>query len=106
MTDVIIRATKVKRRLKYALFLCKNLTKIPTEKTAVISDLFPIKKGNDWHTEFELLNVTGLIMGDNNESKPYVVNFYFFSSTGNLLGEQRGRRERWLRWEEAESTIQ
>ncbi len=86
MTDVIVKATKIKRRAKLFIFINKNLTKIPTEKTAVISDLFPIKKGNDWHTEFELLNVSGLIMGDNNESKPYVVNFHFFSSTGNLLG--------------------
>ena len=88
MTDVIVKATKIKRRAKLFMFINKNLTKIPTEKTAVISDLFPIKKGNDWHTEFELLNVSGLIMGDNNESKPYVVNFYFFSATGNLLGSK------------------
>jgi hypothetical protein len=88
MTDVIIKATKIKRRAKLFMFINKNLTKIPVENTAVISDLFPIKKGNDWHTEFELLNVSGLIMGDNNDSKPYVVNFYFFSSTGNLLGSR------------------
>lgn len=88
MTDVIVKATKIKRRAKLFIFINKNLTKIPTEKNAVISDLFPIKKGNDWFTEFELLNVTGLIMGDNNESKPYVVNFYFFSSTGNILGSR------------------
>jgi len=88
MTDVIVKATKIKRRAKFFIFINKNLTKIPTEKTAVISDLFPVKKGNDWHTEFELLNVSGLIMGDNNESKPYMVNFYFFSSTGNLLGSR------------------
>jgi hypothetical protein len=88
MTDVIVKATKIKRRAKLFIFINKNLTKIPTEKNAVISDLFPIKKDNDWHTEFELLNVSGLIMGDNNESKPYVVNFHFFSSTGNLLGSR------------------
>jgi len=88
MTDVIVKATKIKRRAKLFMFINKNLTKIPLENTAVISDLFPIKKGDDWHTEFELLNVSGLIMGDNNESKPYVVNFYFFGSTGNLLGNR------------------
>jgi hypothetical protein len=38
MTDVIIKATKVKRRLKFALFLGKNLTKVPSDKSAVISD--------------------------------------------------------------------
>ena len=88
MTDVIVKATKIKRKAKFFMLLNKNLTKMPTDVTAVISDLFPIKRGNDWHTEFELLNVSGLIMGDNNESKPYVVNFYFFSSTGNSLGSR------------------
>ena len=88
MTDVIVKATKIKRKAKFFMLLNKNLTKMPTDVTAVISDLFPIKRGNDWHTEFELLNVSGLIMGDNNESKPYVVNFYFFSSTGKLLGSR------------------
>ena len=44
MTDVIVKATKIKRRAKLFMFINKNLTKIPTEKTAVISDLFPIKK--------------------------------------------------------------
>jgi len=57
MTDVIVKATKIKRRAKLLIFINKNLTKIPTEKTAVISDLFPVKKGYDWLTEFELLNV-------------------------------------------------
>jgi hypothetical protein len=88
MTDVIVKATKIKRRAKLFLFINKNLTQKPKENSAVISDLFPIKQGNDWHTEFELLNVLGLIMGDNNESKPYMVNFYFFSSSGNLLGSR------------------
>ena len=44
MTDVIVKATKVKRRLKLALFIGKNLTKAPADKSAVISDLFPIKQ--------------------------------------------------------------
>jgi hypothetical protein len=86
MTDVIIKATKVKRRLKFTLFLRKSLTKVPSDKSAVISDLFPIKKDSDWKTEFELLNVSGLIIGDNVQSKNYLVDFYFFSATGKLLG--------------------
>lgn len=88
MTDVIVKATKVKRKAKFFILLNKNLTKIPNEKTAVISDLFPIKKGNEWLTEFELLNVSGLIMGDNNDSEPYVVDFYFYNTKGNLLGSR------------------
>jgi len=86
MTDVIIKATKVKRRLKFAFFLGKNLTRVPSNKSAVISDLFPIKRDSDWKTEFELLNVAGLIIGDNVQSKKYLVDFYFFSATGKLLG--------------------
>jgi len=86
MTDVIVKATKIKRRAKLFLFISKNLTKIPTDNSAVISDLFPIKQGNDWRTEFELLNVLGLIVGENNQSNLYLVNFYFYDSAGKLLG--------------------
>jgi len=88
MTDVFVKATKVKRRVKLFLFINKNLTKTPKDSSAVISDLFPIKENNDWHTEFELLNVSGLIAGDNKESKPYLVQFYFFDANGNLLGSK------------------
>lgn len=89
MTDVIVKATKIKRRAKLFLFINKNLTQTPKENSAVISDLFPIKEGNDWHTEFELLNVSGLITGDNNDSAPYLVDFYFYGCQGNLLGSKR-----------------
>jgi hypothetical protein len=89
MTDVIVKATKIKRRAKLFLFINKNLTQTPKENSAVISDLFPIKEGNEWHTEFELLNVSGLITGDNNDSVPYLVDFYFYGSQGNFLGSKR-----------------
>ena len=88
MTDVIVNATKVKRRLKFALFIGKNLTKAPADKSAVISDLFPIKQDLNWQTEFELLNVAGLISGDNNQKKSYSVEIYFFSIEGNFLGSR------------------
>ena len=57
MTDVIVKATKVKRRLKFALFIGKRLTKAPADNLAVVSDLFPIKQDLNWKTEFEFLNV-------------------------------------------------
>jgi hypothetical protein len=88
MTDVLVKATKIKRRAKFFIFINKNLTKTPIEKNAVISDLFPIKSGNCWRTEFELLNVSGLILGDNSLSNTYAVNFYFFSSSGSLLANR------------------
>ena len=62
----------------YSLFLGKNLTKVPSDKSAVISDLFPIKKDSDWKTEFELLNVPGLINGNNNCNLSQFVTLYFF----------------------------
>ena len=86
MTDVIVKASKVKRRLKLLLFVSKHLTKTPSDKLAVISDLFPIKQDLDWRTEFELLNVAGLISGDNNSQEAYSVLLYFFSADGILLG--------------------
>jgi len=86
MTDVIVKATKVKRRLKLVLFISKHLTKTPSDKFAVISDLFPIKQDLEWKTEFELLNVAGLISGDNHSQETYSVGLYFFSADGNLLG--------------------
>lgn len=86
MTDVLIRATKIKRRAKLLLFIGKKLTKAPSNSSAVISDLFPIRNNNLWKTEFELLNVLGLIAGENNQKDLYSVNFYFYDSAGELLG--------------------
>jgi len=88
MTDVIIKTNKIKRRLKLALFIGKHLTKSPSDKLAVISDLFPIKQDANWNTEFELLNVAGLISGDNNKLGAYSVNIYFFDCEGKILGSR------------------
>lgn len=84
MTDISFRATKIKRKLRFGIFIWKKLTKDPKSKLAVISDLFPIRNDDNWSTEFELLNVPGLISGDN--SKPSNSIFYFFNDSGNLLG--------------------
>ena len=61
---------------KYKLWILKNidskyfeilnskytyLTKIPNNKHAVISDLFPLRIENNWNTFFELLNAPRLI---------------------------------------------
>lgn len=88
MTDVVLKATRVKRKLKLLLFIGKSLTKAPWDKSAVISDLFPIKQDINWRTEFELLNVAGLIHGDNNQEGTYSVKIYFFDVKGRLLGSQ------------------
>jgi hypothetical protein len=84
VTDISFKATKIKRKLRLGVFVWKKLTKNPKSKTAVISDLFPIRNDKNWSTEFELLNVPGLISGDNN--KPSISAFYFFDHNGNVLG--------------------
>lgn len=86
MTNIIVKATKAKRRFKFALFIGKKLTKTPADKSAVISDLFPIKQDFNWNTEFELLNVAGLISGENNQREDYSVVMHFFSGSGEHLG--------------------
>jgi hypothetical protein len=86
MTDVIVKATKVKRRLKFALFIGKRLTIAPADNLAVVSDLFPIKQDLNWKTEFEFLNVAGLISGDNNQKEFYFAKIYFFDAMGKCLG--------------------
>jgi hypothetical protein len=97
MTDISLKATKIKRKLRLGIFVRKKLTKNPKSKDAVISDLFPIRNDKNWSTEFELLNVPGLILGDNNQSKPSISIFHFFDHNGILLGvrnivmQDRGR---------------
>ena len=51
------------RKLRIFLFLGKGLTKVPKSTNSSISDLFPIRKGEDWRTYFELLNVKSLTQG-------------------------------------------
>jgi hypothetical protein len=86
MTDISFKAIKIKRKLRLGVFVWKKLTKNPKSKTAVISDLFPIRNDKNWSTEFELLNVPGLISGDNNKNKPSISAFYFFDQNGKVLG--------------------
>ena len=93
MTDVVVKATRIKRKLKLVLFIGKSLTKSPSDKSAVISDLFPIKQDVNWNTEFELLNVAGLINGDNNQKESYSAKMYFFDIKGRLLGSQEIQME-------------
>ena len=66
MTDIVHSLSGVKRKLKFGVFIPRKITLRPKNSKAVISDLFPIKNDLDWKTEFELLNVPGLINGNNN----------------------------------------
>jgi len=86
MTDVNIKALKFKRKIKLAFYVRKKLAKVPSNKHAVISDLFPIKQDDKWNTEFEFLNIANLILGDNLNGIPHKAEIHFFDADGNHLG--------------------
>jgi hypothetical protein len=88
MTDIVHSLSGIKRKLKFGIFIPRKITLKPKNSKAVISDLFPIRNDVDWKTEFELLNVPGLIKGDNNTNTDYSVTLYFFDDNGNLLGNK------------------
>ena len=77
------------KRLKYFLFVPHGITAEPKSSDAVISDLFLIRNDAQWKTEFELLNIRGLIEGDNTVLQNDTSDFWFFDETGEKLGEER-----------------
>jgi len=89
MTDIVNSLSGVKRKLKFGVFIPRKITLRPKNSKAIISDLFPIRNDVDWKTEFELLNVPGLIKGNNNNTNiNHSVTLYFFDDNGNLLGNK------------------
>ena len=76
------------RRLKYFLFVPRGITAEPKNPDSVISDLFLIRNDSNWKTEFELLNIRGLIEGDNAVLENDTSNFWFFDEVGRKLGEK------------------
>ena len=92
MTDTVITKLPMKkifRKAKFATFIPKGITKIPTSKKAVISDLFLLRNDLNWKTEFELLNVRGLIEGNNKVQPGDEATFWFFDRDGIKIGEQQ-----------------
>jgi len=90
MTDIIHSFHGTKRKIKFGFFISRKVTRNPSKPDAVISDLFPIKNDSDWKTEFELLNVSGLISGDNRQdTSQHVVIIYFFDKNGVQLGTRQ-----------------
>lgn len=90
MTDIIHTFHGTKRKIKYGLFISRKVTRNPSKPDAVISDLFPIKNDANWKTEFELLNVSGLISGDNwQEASQHLAIIYFFDQNGIQLGTRQ-----------------
>lgn len=75
------------RTIRHLMFLPRGLATNPNDSSATTSDLFPIRNNDSWTTQFELLNVRGLIQGYS-AGISEEVQFYFFSSNGEILGKQ------------------
>jgi len=65
----------------------KGLTKVPAENS-VISDLFPIQPVGEWTTDFELLNLGELALGNSSSRKSSPVLIYFFDRYGLVVGKR------------------
>jgi len=76
------------RKAKYALWIPRKITRNPKLKGSVISDLFPLRSDSQWQTHFELLNVAGLISGDNVLTQEKHARFIFFDGEGEKLAEK------------------
>lgn len=73
------------RKLRIFLFLGKGLTEVPKSTNSSISDLFPIRKGENWRTYFELLNVKSLTQGLSVGDERLAL-FCFHNQGGDFLG--------------------
>ncbi len=75
----------LKRKAKYAIFIPRRVTKTPNNPRSVISDLFCVRHDLNWKTYFELLNVEGLILGDNSPNFATQAEFVFFDYNGEVV---------------------
>jgi hypothetical protein len=83
-----VNLESLRRKAKYAVFIPKRITKTPKIPGSVISDLFCMRFDSDWKTYFELLNIEGLILGDNSSNLKTHAEFVFFDSSGNKIGSK------------------
>lgn len=74
----------IRRNLKFGINIPLKVFKKPSYSNSVTSDLFPIRNDTFWKTEFEFLNIPGLISGDT--SKTHIAKIAFFNCKGLLLG--------------------
>ncbi len=65
------------------------ITKIPKEKEANISDLFPYKIENNWNTYFELLNVPHMLSPEAKSETPYTIELKFYDINGKFLSNHQ-----------------
>ena len=76
------------RKFKYGIFIPRKVTRIPSRKDSVISDLFSVRSNEEWKTYFELLNVPGLLNGNYTSSNRHRLQFIFFNSEGDEVGRK------------------
>lgn len=77
---------KLSRKIKFGINIPCKVFKKPKFSDSVTSDLFPIRNDENWTTEFELLNLPGLIQG--NITTNHQAIFMFFNEKGLKLGEE------------------
>lgn len=75
---------RIRRKIKFGINIPLKVFKKPTYSNSVTSDLFPIRNDTFWETEFEFLNIPGLISGET--SKAHIAKIAFFNNKGLLLG--------------------
>jgi hypothetical protein len=78
---------KLRRKIKFGANIPFKVFKKPKHKNSVTSDLFPIRNDEDWSTEFEFLNLPGLIRGDLSSNHKAKIVFF------NRYGIELGRRD-------------
>jgi hypothetical protein len=78
--------SKVRRKIKLGFNIPFKVFKKPKDKNSVTSDLFPIRNDENWSTEFEFLNLPGLISGD--ISSNHKAKLVFFNRDGVELGRR------------------
>jgi hypothetical protein len=83
-----MKLNHVMRKARYAVWIPRKITRKPKEKGAAISDLFPLRSDSQWKTHFELLNVPGLIYGNNALTSQRNARFLFFNNEGVKIGEK------------------
>lgn len=79
---------KIRRKIKFSVWIPRHISRIPKLSGSVISDLFPLRIAENWKTHFELLDVQGLIAGDNSFGGNKSARFIFFDEEGNQVGEK------------------
>jgi hypothetical protein len=78
--------SKVCRKIKFGINIPFKVFKKPKHKNSVTSDLFPIRNDKNWSTDFEFLNLPGLIRG--NISSTHKATLVFFNKDGVELGRR------------------